>query len=171
MIHFSYCLDAAGNLIRLLLDCNESSLIPGAAVLVTEASELEHPLPWTKTVADAVNEVRFVPRPHVLGTSALLVQESRKLLQSPFVFVPPVSDFAAEDKVMEMIELFDEVPAGHEAQQEIIEALGLVGVQQIPFITKFFPEIHDGHPAASVEKYTSAGWISYSKVYRKARVE
>ncbi len=167
MITFSYCLDAAGNLIRLELGQHQDALIPGAAELTTAASELRHSLPWTKTVADAVNDIRFVPRPHVVGTDALKVHESRNIPQSPYVFVPRSIDYAADDQVMDMIGLFDELPAESEGRQHILIALSTVGVQQIPYIAKFVPQLHTGTTGGAISQYLRPGWISYSKVYRK----
>lgn len=170
MITFSYCLDAGGNLIRLELNKHQESLIPGAVHLVTTSSELVHPRPWTKTQADAIKEVRFVPRPHVLGTAAQAIHESGNLPQARYVFVPPSGDYASDEQIMEMIALFDELPKDHDGRVQIIEELAKVGVEQIPQIATFWPELHLGSTTTVVSAYVKPGWISNLKVYRKASV-
>lgn len=170
MIEFSYCLDAAGNLIKLDLNNKGEGLIPHAVELVSTAEDLAHPRPWTKTVDDAVNEVRFVPHPHVAGTLAQKVHETRKLSRVPFVFVPPVSDTPMHEQVIELIDLYDEVPEGHEDRAEIVQALEGVGVQLLPLISDFQAELHTGKSTGPISSYTKPGWVSHSKVYRKALV-
>lgn len=171
MILFSYCLDAAGNLIKLRLGEHPDALIPGSVEMTTAAVELEHPLPWTKSVADAVNEVRFVPYPHVAGTAAQSVHDTRKLTQSGFVFVGPTTDFAEEAEVMELLDLYDELPEGSSGRHEIEVALGAVGIQPIPLLKQFFPELYAGRRLETVTAITLPGWISHRKVYRKAQVK
>ncbi|HEC1424331.1 TPA: hypothetical protein R1W95_001119 [Pseudomonas aeruginosa] len=169
MIHFSYCLDAAANLVRLELGQFPDALIPGAASIASTADELAHPFPWTKTVEDAINEIRFVPRPHLVGTPAEAISETRRLPQSPFVFVPPTVDYADDSQIMEMILLYDEVPIdASDAREQITNALCDVGVQQIPFIGRYVPELHSGRWSQDINQYAQPGWISNTKVYRKA---
>lgn len=169
MIHFSYSLDAAGNLIRLELGMFPDALIPGAASVASSADELAHPFPWTKTVENAINEIRFVPRPHLVGTPAQAISETRRLPQSPFVFVPPTPDYADDSQIMEMILLYDEVPIdASDAREQIANALCVVGVQQIPFIGRYVPELHSGRWSQGITRYAQPGWISNTKVYRKA---
>lgn len=170
MINFSYCLDAAGNLIRLCFGQNQDALISGAVELTSTAAELAHPFPWTKTVEDAISEVRFVPRPHVLGTIAQPVSENRALPQSPYIYVPRTDDFAEDEQIMEMILLYDELPQDSDGRAMIVSALFDVGVQQIPFIMRFCPELHEGALKDGAVSYSSPGWISYSKVHRKAKL-
>lgn len=168
MIHFSYCLDAAGNLIKLELGKFADSLIPGAVSISASSAELEHPFPWTKTVEDAINEIRFVPRPHLVGTPAQLISETRRLPESPFVFVPPSTDYAEDSQIMDMILLYDELPTASAGREEIASALFGVGVQQIPLIPRFVPELHLGSASQPTTQYVLPGWISNLKVYRKA---
>lgn len=168
MITFSYCLDAAGNLIQLELGKFAHSLIPGAVSISAAAAELEHPFPWTKTVEDAINEIRFVPRPHLVGTPAQLISETRRLPESPFVFVPPSTDYAEDSQIMDMILLYDELPPASAGREEIASALFGVGVQQIPLIPRFVPELHLGSASQPTTQYVLPGWISNLKVYRKA---
>lgn len=169
MIHFSYCLDAAGNLIRLELGKFSDGLIPGAAAIATSADELAHPFPWTKSVEDAINEIRFVPRPHLIGTPAQVISETRRLPQSSYVFVPPSADYADESQIMEMILLYEELPpTASDGREQIASALSVVGVQQIPFIRRLVPELHIGSEPQEGSHYAQPGWISYSKVYKKA---
>jgi len=170
MIEFSYCLDAAGNLIRLQLDQHRESLIPGAAEIATTVQELAYPLPWSLSVDGAVREIRFVPRPHVAGTEAERIHESGVLPQSPYVFVPRSADFANDEQVLEMIEIYDQLPDTHEGRQQIIEALAAVGVQQIPLLPRFQTELHSGNASQKITNYKAAGWISNQKVYRKAEL-
>lgn len=170
MITFSYCLDAAGNLIKLDLANQNDALIPQATELVSTAAELAYPVPWTKSVADAVNEVRFVPQLLVVGTHAQQIHEKRRLPLSPYVFVPPAADPAPDDHVVELIELYDEVPVGHAGRAEIEQALSAVGIQQIPLISVFHAELHAGDHAAPISSYAKPGWISNRKVFRKAQV-
>ncbi|OZB34749.1 MAG: hypothetical protein B7X51_00755 [Pseudomonas sp. 34-62-33] len=169
MIHFSYSLDAAGNLIRLELGMFPDALIPGAASIASAADELAHPFPWTKTVEDAINEIRFVPQPHLVGTPAQAISETRRLPQSPFVFVPPSPDYADDSQIMEMILLYDELPiAASDGREQIASALCVVGVQQIPFISRYVPELHSSRWSHDITQYAQPGWISNTKVYRKA---
>ncbi|HDS1721796.1 hypothetical protein NPS53_09805 [Pseudomonas putida] len=170
MITFSYCLDAAGNLIKLDLTNQEHGLIPFASELVSSAEDLMHPRPWTKSVTEAVNEVRFVPAPHVAGTLAQQVHETRKLPRAAFVFVPRVTERPQDNQVVELIDLYDELPEGHEGRQEIVKALSDVGVQLIPLIGEFHTELHAGKSKGPILAYTKPGWLSHSKVYRKALV-
>lgn len=170
MITFSYCLDAAGNLIKLDLNNKGQGLIPYAAELISTAEDLAHPRPWTKSIEDAVNEIRFVPHPHVAGTLAQRVHETRKLARAAYVFVPPVQDPPAHEQVMELIDLYDELPEGHEGRREIVQALESVGVQLTPLISEFHAELHTGKTTGKISSYTKAGWLSHNKVYRKAMV-
>ncbi|MCF5374175.1 hypothetical protein [Pseudomonas syringae] len=170
MISFSYCLDAAGNLVRVQPGLYPEALIPGAVVLATTVTELSHPLPWTTTLAEAVKEVRFVPLPHVQGTPAEQVHKSGVIPQQPFVFVPPNDAAVNDDDVAVLIDLFDQLPPEHEGRVEIVDELKKVGIEQIPFIAQFWPELHSGITVTVVTSYTSPGWISHSKVYRKASI-
>ena len=170
MITFSYCLDAAGNLIRLELGMHQDALIPGATQLVTTASELLHPRPWTKTIAQAIKEVRFVPRPHVNGTAAEAVHDSGTLPQAPYTFVQPSVDYASDEQIMEMIALYDDLPSQHDGRLQIIEELAKVGVEQIPVIVMFRSEIHSGSIMENISGYALPGWLSHLKVHRKAVV-
>lgn len=170
MILFSFCLDAAGNLIKLDLNKKGAGLIPYAVELVSTAEDLAHPRPWTKSIEDAVNEVRFVPHLHVVGTPAQKVHETRKLSRVPFVFVPPASEIPAHDQVVELIELYDEVPEGHEGRAEIVQALEGVGVHLLPLVRDFHPELHTGKSAGPISSYSKPGWLSHTQVYRRAVV-
>jgi hypothetical protein len=170
MAAFSYCLDAEGSLIKLALGQYENALIPGAVELTTSASELAHPFPWTTTVDDAVNEVRFVPRVLVLGTAAQAIQDTRTLPCVPFVFVPPTSDFAAVDQIGELIALYDDLASGSSGRKEILEALAAIGIVPIPQLSNFIPQLHVGEPKNSVSRCFEPGWISHNRVYRKALV-
>ncbi|MPQ69413.1 hypothetical protein [Pseudomonas sp. MWU12-2323] len=168
MITFSYCMDAAGNLIKLSLGKHPKALIPGAVELAATAIELAHPLPWTTTVAEALKEIRFVPFPHVKGTAAEQPHISGSIPQSAYVFVPPSESFASDEEVAELIELFDVLPAGHEGRAEITDALNAVGIQMTPLIPTFNPKLHESASVNRITEYVSPGWISHSKVYRKA---
>lgn len=170
MISFSYCLDAFGNLIRLQLGQHHDALIPGAVEIATPAQELAYPLPWSLSIDDAVREIRFVPRTHVAGTVAERIHETGVIPQSPYVFVPRSIDFAKDEHVAEMIEIYDQLPVDHEGRRQIIEALEAVGVQQIPFISRFLPVLHNGTISGEITHYKAAGWISNQKVYRKAEL-
>jgi hypothetical protein len=170
MISFSYCLDAAGNLIKLSLNEYTEALIPCSVELTTSVSELEHPLPWTKSIQDAVNEIRFVPLPHVKGTIAQSVHETGKLPESPFVFVPPAHAYAPEQDVMELIALFDDLPVSSDGRSEIVEALAEFGIEPIPLLKRFVPELYSGKPPSMLSNITKEGWISHTKVFRKAQV-
>lgn len=168
IITFSYCLDAAGNLIRLQLDQYPHALIPASVELVTDALELAHPKPWTFKLADAVKEVKFVPRIHVVGTHAEQIHISGEIPLSPYVFVAPCADYASDDQVMQLIALYDELTTDHIGRKDIIEALASVGIKQIPPINRFVPELHEADQAGAVSGYAAPGWISHTKVYRKA---
>ena len=170
MIEFSYCLDATGNLIKLNLNHKGGGLIPFAVELVSTADELAYPTPWIKSVTDAVNEVRFVPRPHVAGTLAQQVHETSKLPRAEFVFVPPTTVTPVDEQVMELIDLYDELPEGHDGRGEIVQALDSEGVQMIPLISMLHSELHTGKTEGTISSYTKPGWLSNSKVYRKAQV-
>lgn len=170
MIDFSYCLDAAGNLVKISLGVHTTALIPGSVELITSAAELEHPLPWTKSVADAVNEIRFVPYPQVIGTIAAAVHETRKLPESPFMFVPPVPAEAPEQDVMELIALYDDLPADASGRGEIEAALAEFGIQRVVLLKRFVPELYEGKAKTAPSAIVRQGWISHSKIYRKAQV-
>lgn len=170
MISFSYCLDAAGNLVRVEPGQYPGALIPGAVMLAATVTELAHPLPWTTTIAEAIKEVRFVPLPHVQGTPAEQLHKSGEIPQHPFVFVPPNDAAVSDEEVAALIDLFDQLPPEHEGRVEIVEELTKVGIEQIPLISQFSPELHAGKAVNVVTSYTSPGWISHSKVYRKAEI-
>jgi len=170
MPYYSYCLDAEGSLIKLAMGQYDDALIPGAAELTTTASELAHPFPWTTTIDDAVSEVRFVPRALVLGSAAQSIQDTLTLPCAPFVFVAPTSDFAADDQIGELISLYDDLATGSSGRLEIQDALAAIGIVQIPKLSKFIPQLHDGEVKDSVTRYIESGWISHNRVYRKALV-
>lgn len=170
MIPFSYCIDAAGNLIKQVLGEHPNALIPGSVELVSSAAELEHPLPWTKSIQDAVNEVRFVPYALVKGTAAATVHENRKLPQFTFVFVAPVSEVPPDADVAELINLYDDFPAGSNGRAEIEAALGEFGIVPIPLLGQFVPDLYEGQPASEEFTIAKSGWLSHSKIYRKATV-
>lgn len=170
MITFSYCLDAAGNLIKLDLNNQGQGLIPFAIELVSTAEDLAHPRPWTKSIADAVSEVRFVPHPHVAGTLAQQVHETKKLARARYVYVEPVTEPPQDAQVFDLIELYDELPNGHEGRIEIEEALAAVGIQLIPLIQELHSELHSGKSDGLISSYKRPGWVSHSRVYRKAVV-
>jgi hypothetical protein len=178
MIGFSYCFDAAGNLIKLSLGTHQDALIPGAVEIAASADELAHPFPWTTTVTVALNEIRFVPLPHVRSTPAEQLHQSGQISISEYVFVPPCdpSELGQQEQeqvashVAELIALYDQLPVGHEGLEEIKSALEAVGIQMIPLITSFHASLHEGKVEGPVTEYAAPGWISHSKVYRKALV-
>jgi hypothetical protein len=170
MIQFSYALDAVGNLIRLDVSASAEQLIPHAFEVVTPACELTFPLPWTLTIEQAIKEVRFVPKRLVTGTLAETVHMTGTLPRSQYVFVPPAENFASESEILEMLEVYDQLPLEHEGRTQIEIALNSVGIIPIPLITSFNPELHDGSARDGVTAYSRHGWISNAKVYRKALV-
>ena len=170
MIPFSYCLDAAGNLIRQALGQHPDALIPGSVELVSSAAELESPLPWTKSIKDAVNEIRFVPYTLVKGTLAASVHDTRRLPECPFIFVAPASAKAPDADVFDLIGLYDDLPSGSAGRHEIEEGLAEFGIVPIPLLGRFIPELYDGQPSSDTFEITSQGWLSHTKVYRKATV-
>lgn len=170
MIDFSYCLDATGNLIKLSLSLNQDALIPGAVELATTAHELSHPLPWTKTIAQAIADIRFVPRPHVAGTNAQSVHETKQLSRSIYPYVEPSEHCPPKADVIELADIYDQLPVDDPGRIEILTALTGLGVQQIPLIRNFTPELHEGRRDTPVQRYVTQGWLSHSQVYKKATV-
>lgn len=170
MIAFSYCVDAAGNLIRQVLGEHPDALIPGSVELVSSAAELENPLPWTKTIRDAVNEIRFVPYQLVKGTVAASVHDTRRLPEYPFVFVSPVAARAPDADVFDLIDLYDDLLPGSDGRREIEAGLAEFGIEPIPLLSRFIPELYDGKPNSDVPEMTSYGWLSHTRIYRKATV-
>lgn len=170
MIAFSYCLDAGGNLIKQALGEHPESLIPGSIELVSTAGELENPFPWTKSIKDAVNEIRFVPYQLVKGTLAESVHETRRLPEYPFVFVAPATALAPDSDVFDLIGLYDDLPHGSEGRLEIEAGLAEFGIVPMPLLGRFIPELYDGHPNSDSFEMMSSGWLSHTRVYRKATI-
>lgn len=169
MIQTSYCLDCVGNLIRLEASAPTGQLIPYAAAIVSTAGELASPYPWTLTIQRAIKEVRFAPARLVAGTIAEQVHRSGQVPRSALLYVEPTEDHAEDEAIMELIELHDELPPGADGRRDIEVALASVGVVQIPMLPDFSPELHDGTVIPGASKYRVPGWISNSRVYRKAR--
>jgi len=168
MIQFCYILDACGALVRLDLTANRNQLIPYAAGIVTPASELAYPLPWTLTLAKAVAEIQFVPRHLVTGTEAETAHTTGVISESPFVYVPPTDSYASDYEITKMIEVYDELPAGHDGRAQIEQALATVGIIRIPRLAKRNAALHGEIVADSAASFATPGWISNQKVYRKA---
>lgn len=169
-IQFSYCLDAGGNLIKLSLGRHPDALITDSDELVSSAEDLAYPKPWTKTVADAINDVRFVPAAMVVGTHAEQIHTKGSLPHSPFIFVEPVEATAKDEEIIQMIDLYEDLPEEHEGRIKIEAALKSVGIVQIPVLPTHSPALHEPTQATKIAGYSSQGWISHKRVYRKATV-
>ena len=111
-----------------------------------------------------------MPRPHVTGTLAQQIHETSKLPRAAFVFVPQASVSPVDEQVMELIDLYDDLPEGHASRSEIVQALDSEGVQMIPLISELHAELHTGKSKGTISSYSKPGWLSHSKVYRKAQV-
>jgi hypothetical protein len=170
-IKFSYCLDAQGNLIKLELDQHSNGLIPFKAQISATAAQLRNPVPWTVTIAKAVDEVRFVPSTWVRGTHAEPIHTKGEIPVSSYVYVPPVADYAEEATVMELITIFDQLVSDPDALAEVEAALAKIGIVRIPLLPIYNPCLHE--PTTRTEEvraYAASGWISNEKVYRKATI-
>lgn len=169
-IKFSYCLDAQGNLIKLQLDQPTNGLIPFKAQIASTAAQLQNPVPWTVTIAKAVDEVRFVPSTWVKGTHAEPIHTKGEIPVSSYVYVPPVADFAEEATVMELITICDQLGSDQDALNEVVAALAKIGIVRIPLLSNFNPYLHEPTKTLQVSAYAASGWISNEKVYRKATI-
>lgn len=164
-IHFSYCVDRIGNLIKLDLSKFANALIPHAAHVVTYAEDLLHPKPWTFTVANAIDEVRFVPLEMTVDTPAELIHSKGVLPVSDKIFVPPCDQSAPEVEVLEMINLYEQMPANHTGRHEIEKALLSVGIKKSPVqlaeANLRSSALND--PLKTQDDQTA--WVSHTKVY------
>lgn len=169
-IKFSYCFDAAGNLIKLALDQPSNGLIPFKAQISATAAQLQNPVPWTVTVAKAVDEVRFVPATWVKGSHAEPIHTKGEIPVSSYVYVPPVADYAEEATVMDLITVCDQLGSDPDALNEVVAALAKIGIVRTPLLPCFNPCLHEPTKNVEVRAYAASGWISNEKVYRKATI-
>lgn len=164
----AYCLDVLGNLIR----CNPSGptegLVPCGVELVSSASELISPYPWTITVEAVIERLEFVAgcRPEVRDAYPGL---ALPVLRYPFV--PHIVVSEPDDLVMQAIEILPTLSGGDAIT--VREQLEASGVFQIPATETFNELIHEvtgeGLSVPPI-RYVAAGWMSSMKVFRKALV-
>lgn len=167
-VHPSYCLDSLGNLIR----CDESGpgqgLVPFGVELVSPASELENPFPWTVTISAVLERLTFVS---LTQGAVRLAYPDLQLLMVTAPFVPHLTVSEGEDVVLQAIDLLPSLSAADSVA--VREQLAANGVFEIPVSTNFNARFHEATGAGlSVPpiEYVTAGWMSSMKVYRKALV-
>lgn len=168
MIPNSFCIDAAGNLIRLSYAAPSDQLIPYALEVASSALELAHPLPWTLTSQKAYKELKFAPRALIAGSLAEQALSQGALPKSVYVFVPATSEYASEAVIRDMFTLYDQLSHDPQGREQIESALSLAGIVPIPLLHEFNPALHEPSTSEVVTAYAAAGWISNTTVHRKA---
>lgn len=164
----AYQLDALGNLIR----CNGSGprggLVPFGIELVSSASEMASPNPWTLTVEKVLERIAFVASAR---RDTVELYPGLQLAQSKFPFVPHLPVIEDEDLILQAIEIFPSL--SDEDALAILEQLGANGIFPIPRTATFFNELHEAAGEGMCIppiKCVTAGWMSSMKVYRRALV-
>lgn len=167
-VHPAYVLDCLGNLVRCSSKGDSKSLIPFAVELVSKASELKAPYPWTITVEKLLSRINFVAeaRPTIISA-----YPGYNIPMMTLPFVPHRSLIEDEDLVFEAIKAFPSLPP---EQRSVLQGkLEENGVFQIPLVGAFARSLHeasgDGICVAPIS-YVTAGWMSSMKIYQKALV-
>lgn len=167
-LHPAYVLDCLGNLVRCSSTGDSKSLIPFAVELVSKASELKAPYPWTITVEKLLSRINFVAeaRPTIISAYP---GYNIPMMTLPFVPHRPLME--DEDLVNEAIQAFPSLPP--EQRSVLQEKLEENGVFQIPLVGAFSGTLHeasgDGICIAPIT-YVTAGWMSSMRIYQKALV-
>lgn len=166
--HPSYVLDCHGNLVRCSADGNAVALLPYSVELVSKSSELLNPLPWTVTVERLLSRLHFVAEasPEIISAYPGLV-----VPKLTYPFVPPAAVEEDDALIEQAIALFPSLsPVDATALQEQLAA---AGVARIAHAESFNAHIHEasgsGITIPPLEE-VSAGWISHTRIFRKAVV-
>lgn len=164
----AYVVDCIGNLVRCSAKSDPEALLPYSVELVSKSSELQNPYPWTLNVEALVSRLRFVAE---ATPQILLAYPGMDVPKFGYPFVPPAEvqeDEALIEQAMDILPTLAEVDAVALRAQ-----LAEVGVYQIPRSTVFLEGIHEaaggGITIPPLEEL-SAGWMSSTKIYRKAVV-
>lgn len=167
-VHPSYCLDSLGNLIRCAESGPEQGLVPFGVQLVSSADELANPFPWTVTISAVLERVTFVSRTQ---SDVKRAYQGFQLLSATAPFVPHIPVAEGDDVVIQAIDL---LPGLSSADADAVrQQLSANGVFEIPVSNSFNARFHEATGAGlSVPpiEYVTAGWMSSTKVYRKALV-
>lgn len=164
----SYLLDCFGNLVRCSADGNPNALLPYSVDMVSTASELLNPKPWTITVESLVSRIRFVAE---ASSEILSAYPGVEIPKTNYPFVPRVQREEDEETITQALDLLPTL--SEQDAQGLLAMLREVGVYRIPETERFNAAIHEpaggGLTAPPLEE-VSAGWISNSKVFRKSIV-
>lgn len=165
----AYRLDAAGNLIRCAAHGVADSLIPFAVELVSPASELAGPKPWTITLEAVTERLRFAAQ---ANPGVLAAYPELALAQGEYPFVAHV---IAADEDLTIMEAIDMYPGIQGDEASTVKALlAENGVFPIPAVSRFCDTIHEVAGAGICVppiREVAAGWMSSTRVYRKALVQ
>ncbi|MGP0171188.1 hypothetical protein ACSVIJ_04820 [Pseudomonas sp. NCHU5208] len=164
----AYLLDCFGNLVRCSAEGNPEALLPYSVDLVSTSSELLNPNPWTITVESLVSRIRFVAE---ASGEILDAYPGVEIPRINYPFVPRAMRHEDDEVVEQALDLLPTLSGQDE--QGLLAMLREVGVHQIPHAERFVSTIHEaagGSLTAPPLEEISAGWISNSKVYRKAVV-
>lgn len=164
----AYVLDCLGNLIRCSARGDADALIPFAVELVTAASEILAPFPWTVTIKAVLSRVEFVAHAHPKLRSAY---PGLSIIQSPWPFVLHIGLIEDESLVWQAIDAFPTLP---DSQAKVLsDKLAENGIFQIPALPNMNDALHeaagDGICVAPIA-YVAPGWMSSMKIYRRALV-
>ncbi|MBM5458776.1 hypothetical protein H8F21_14505 [Pseudomonas sp. P66] len=164
----AYCLDLAGNLIRCAAAGPEKGLVAFGVELVSSASELACPYPWTLDTEALLLRLALVAESQ---SSVSAAYPGLQLQKAPYPFVPHLAVTEDEQLIMKAIELFPTLSGANSVA--VREQLEANGVFMIPEVDIFSPGIHetagDGLTVPPV-KTMAVGWMSSMKVYRKSLV-
>ncbi|MCK1788918.1 hypothetical protein [Pseudomonas violetae] len=164
----AYQLDALGNLIRCDGSGPSGGLVPFGIELVSSASEVASPNPWTLTPAKVLERIAFVAPAR---GDTLEAYPGLQLAQAKFPFVPHLPVIEDEALILQAIEIFPSLSG--DDSLAILEQLGANGIFPIPKTATFCAEIHEAAGEGMCIppiKCLTAGWMSSMKVYRRSLV-
>lgn len=165
----AYRLDLSGNLIRCSASGPAAGLIPFATALVTSATEIECPKPWTLT-PDSVLERLLSVEKHFAG--ARTAYPDLQITRATVPFVPHVDRIEDDTAILEALDMYPTLSI--EEADTLGGALRDSGVFPIPVIEVFSEAIHEvvqGGMSIPPLRQVAVGWMSSIKIYRKALVQ
>lgn len=165
----SYVLDVTGCLIRCTSETLRlGALIEGAAEVVSTASELANPFPWSLTVEAVERRLAALAN---LNPDFAKAYPELKVPVSDLPFTPWVECSESEVMVQEAISVI----ASYEEEKtaEVAEYLNRLGIFRIPRTARYNPAIHEPAEGAILGdevEILADGWFSHMKVFRRSVV-
>lgn len=168
--HFGFCLDAAGNLIRLSAKGRPDNLIPYAVSIESTATDLMNPKPWTLTVAKVLERTQLLPSTIIAGSDFEPLRSSGIIRQAQYPYVPDSEFSDTDEQIEQAIGIWEGLAESDPLKSKIESAMLASGLSRVPRLKMYFEGVHIKTKPSEEFVVISDGWMSCSKVFRKSVV-